>query len=582
MPDPPLRSRPVHNENPLAFIIDTFRRYPRRSSILVGLLALAGLLEGIGIVTLLPLLEVAIGHEERPSGVSVYIIDLFQSLGVSPSLYTFLIVILVAVSLKAVAMWFAMTRTAMIVADLMADWRLGIMSALASAPSQSFSSHRTGSVSTTLIHETDRAGNAFRESCAALAAFLQIVVYAVLSLIISLPIAILAAGAGIISFLVFSRLTRLARTAGDDYHRHVDALSAQLVDVIQGIKPIKAMGLEDSIMPILESDTFGLREAQVRVAQAYETTRAFQEPVAALLMAAGIGVILHFGILSFATVIVLAILFYRLLGQINGLHSRYQIVSAGQSGYWAIQRLMKSLNSDRHASNGSMRLIRLTKGIQLSDVSFGYGNHLVLDSVQVHFPAGSFTAIIGGSGHGKTTLADLVAGLIQPTSGVIYVDNVPLLDMDMQSWRRAIGYVPQEVLLFNRSIRYNISFGDPTVSDHDIWAALDSSGASGFVSKLPDGLSALVGERGSRLSGGQRQRIAIARALVRRPSLLILDEITSALDPVTEAEIIRGLVRLKGEVTILFISHQSTVRQYADSVIEVGQGGLRTPEALSS
>lgn len=190
----------------------------------------------------------------------------------------------------------------------------------------------------------------------------------------------------------------------------------------------------------------------------------------------------------------------------------------------------------------------------------------------MEMPAGSLTTIIGPSGSGKTTIADLVIGLLRPQSGQILIDGVPLKEVDLKDWRHKIGYVPQENLLLHDTIAHNVTLGDPELKDPDVEYALRAAGAWGFVSDLPDGIYSTVGERGTKLSGGQRQRIMIARALAHRPQLLILDEATSALDPMNEAAVSQAMEGLRGDLTILAISHQKAMVKSADRVYRLEDG----------
>jgi ATP-binding cassette, subfamily C, bacterial len=157
---------------------------------------------------------------------------------------------------------------------------------------------------------------------------------------------------------------------------------------------------------------------------------------------------------------------------------------------------------------------------------------------------------------------------------VIRIDGVPLSDLNLAAWRSMIGYVPQEMLLFHSSIATNVTLGDDTIAEADVIAALEAAGAWEFVSRLPRGIHTVAGEHGARLSGGQRQRIAIARALVCRPRLLVLDEVTTALDPATERAICETLATLAGHVTILAISHQPAMQEIADVVFQLTHGQI--------
>jgi ATP-binding cassette subfamily C protein len=210
----------------------------------------------------------------------------------------------------------------------------------------------------------------------------------------------------------------------------------------------------------------------------------------------------------------------------------------------------------------------------MNSVSFAYAGRAVLNNVSIELPAGSFSALLGPSGSGKTTFADLLTGLLRPQRGDIWMDGVPLAQIDIRSWRGMIGYVPQENLLLHDTILKNITLGEETISASEVETALRAAGAWAFVAQMPKGVHSVVGERGSMISGGQRQRIAIARALVKRPKLLILDEATTALDPKTEKEICTTLQQLKGQITILAISHQTTVVECADWAYRLKDGEL--------
>jgi ATP-binding cassette subfamily C protein len=219
--------------------------------------------------------------------------------------------------------------------------------------------------------------------------------------------------------------------------------------------------------------------------------------------------------------------------------------------------------------------VELKKGIEFRDVSFKYdkkdGNYVLKDvSLTVH--VSETLVILGPSGGGKSTFADLLIGLLTPDLGEVLIDGRRLEGNLLHSWRKSVGYVPQESLLFHETLQDNMRWASPDSSEEDIWAALRLAAVEDFVKALPEGLNTILGDRGVRLSGGQRQRVALARALLRKPTLLLLDEATSNLDTENEQRIIEALQELRGTMTVVFISHRQSALQCADRVAEI-EGG---------
>lgn len=220
----------------------------------------------------------------------------------------------------------------------------------------------------------------------------------------------------------------------------------------------------------------------------------------------------------------------------------------------------------------------LKEDIQISHLSFKYpdGSHNALSDVNIEIPAGSNCAIVGPSGAGKTTLVDLILGLVQPTHGIVVIAGMTPMDL-IQKYPGAIGYVPQDVSIFNGTIRENVALGFPrdSATDARVQRALDFAELTAFVSSLPYGLDTEVGPRGSKLSGGQKQRLGIARAMFTSPKLLILDESTSALDAETELKVSNSIARIPYKLTVITIAHRLSTVKDADQVVYVDKGKVR-------
>ncbi|WP_231596956.1 ABC transporter ATP-binding protein [Synechococcus sp. CBW1004] len=225
---------------------------------------------------------------------------------------------------------------------------------------------------------------------------------------------------------------------------------------------------------------------------------------------------------------------------------------------------------------GGVPFAGLRQRIRLEGVSLTYaGRHQpALDGIDLEIPAGSTVALVGESGGGKSSLVDLLVGLISPSGGRILLDGVDLETIDLDSWQQKLGVVSQELLLLNGSIRDNIAFSVPHAGEEAIRAAAEAADAAAFIEALPEGYDTLIGERGFRLSGGQRQRLCLARALLQDPEILILDEATSALDSPTEARILEAVERFAHNRTVLTVAHRLSSVVHADQILVLGGGHI--------
>jgi len=210
----------------------------------------------------------------------------------------------------------------------------------------------------------------------------------------------------------------------------------------------------------------------------------------------------------------------------------------------------------------------------LDKVSFSYGDVIALDSVDLQIRKGALVALVGPSGAGKSTLTDLILRLYDPKIGSITIDGRDLRGLKQRSYRRLFGVVPQEPLLFNATVRENIAYGREDVTKEDIMSAAKVANAHEFIVSLPDGYDTFVGDRGIRLSGGERQRIAIARAIIGRPPIMILDEATSSLDSESERLVQEAIDQVLHRGTAIVIAHRlSTIRQ-ADKIVVMEDGHI--------
>jgi ATP-binding cassette subfamily C protein len=281
----------------------------------------------------------------------------------------------------------------------------------------------------------------------------------------------------------------------------------------------------------------------------------------------------------------MSILLVRTVSAIGPIQRGFHKFLQSYDQYRSLREFVAEIGRAAEVSIGE-RPPRFEHAITLEEVSFAYGQRPVLDRLSLTIPYGLITTLAGRSGVGKSTTVDLIVGLYRPNAGRVLVDGVDLQELDLSAWRNLIGYVPQEVTLFHTSVLNNVSLWAEGFGEEEVVEALKAAGAWSFVQQLEGGLQHVVGERGQRLSGGQRQRISIARALLHRPRLLILDEATTGLDQRTEAEICAAIQRLSREqgLTVLAISHQPAWQEVADRVYFLQDGRVaelseRAPDA---
>jgi subfamily B ATP-binding cassette protein MsbA len=271
------------------------------------------------------------------------------------------------------------------------------------------------------------------------------------------------------------------------------------------------------------------------------------------------------------------------MAQVGSLGSAYTQM---QSTLGAVTRLSELMAIVPEVRDGAEPIAEFSDRIRVEDVSFDYGGERVLDHVSVEIGKGECVALVGPSGVGKSTLADLLLRLYDPVAGRITIDGRDVRTLQQERYRRLFGVVSQEALLFNATIRENIAYGREGLSEAEIVRAARIANAHEFVMELPDGYDAVVGDRGVRLSGGQRQRVAIARAVAGRPAILILDEATSSLDSESERLVQQAIDRVTRGTTSIVIAHRLSTVLHADRIVVLGRGGVeaigRHPELLAT
>jgi ATP-binding cassette subfamily C protein len=351
-----------------------------------------------------------------------------------------------------------------------------------------------------------------------------------------------------------------------------------ITDQINGIKDIKSNTLEESRMEWYRSITKRMEHEQVEYTKLKTKSQLYYKIASALLIASFIFISVNMFHAQAAQLLLIILIFSRLWPRVAGIQGSMEQIAAMLPAFKAVIAMQEESKSAKEFDLSKKRDIKpmqVRKDITCWNVSFKYNEEAyALKDINITIPGNQMTAVVGKSGAGKSTLIDLLMGLNKPAKGQVLIDGVPLSSENLISLRRAISYVPQDPFLFNDSIRENLLLVKPDATESEMWEALEFSSAAEFIRKLPEGLDSLIGDRGIKLSGGERQRLVLARAILRKPSILVLDEATSSLDTENEAKIQEALERLKGKMTIIVIAHRLSTIRNADQVIVLEDGAV--------
>jgi ATP-binding cassette subfamily C protein len=398
--------------------------------------------------------------------------------------------------------------------------------------------------------------------------------YVAFALRVSAPITAVAFACGALLTLVVARPRRAVRAAGEALSVASADLTAAAGEHLGALKVVKSYGAEGRNAERFGGTARRAADAREHAWRAHADSSAAFSVGSVALLAVVTYLALSVLRVSGATVLLLVFIFSRLVPRLSYLQTIHQMLSRELPAWERLSSLAGALEAEREDLEQAHERVELARSIRFDAVSFGYeaGRADAAVDIDLEIEARQTTAVVGPSGSGKTTLADLVMGLVTPRAGRILVDGRVLNESWLRAWREGIGYVAQDTVLFNDTVLANLRWARPGATDQEVREALRLSAAEGFVDALPDGLETVVGDRGVRLSGGERQRLALARALLRRPALLILDEATSALDAENERRIREAIRGLHGRTTILLITHRLPSVRDAD-VIHVMESG---------
>lgn len=531
----------------------------------------ASLAEGLGLATLLPLLTISSGAASETAPITVILRQMFETIGIPFRIDALLVFIVVTIVIKSILQLLVMRFVGYSVAEVTTRLRGDLVGKLFHTRWQYFIEQPVGRFANAAAGQAAQTGKAYNMVAMFLAGLIETAVMLLVLIFISWELALGAVVVGLLATLPLRFLVRQARLAGRRQTRRKRELVTLLTETLGNLKPVRMMGREEAFNAFFNHRIKALRNAIRNVVFSKEALPNLQQATIAIILGIGAYIALVIWKIDVAELLVAIIFMGRIVRNLSKLQVSYQSAILLREPYRELTQLITEVSDAAEYREGKRRPT-LERHVQLRSVSFAYDDTVVVDDLSMDIPATGATVLMGASGGGKTTIVDLIAGLHRADSGEIRVDDVPLGEIDLTAWRRMIGYVPQELVLFHESIRANVVLGDAEITNEDVEWALRAAGAWDFIKSRPDGIMTEVGERGAKLSGGQRQRIALARALVGRPKLLILDEVTSALDPESEQEICDKIKTLSNEMAVLAITHRPALLSIADRAYRVTTG----------
>lgn len=542
--------------------------------ILIGLLA--GVLEGIGINSIIPLFSIATNPlNEAPDTVTALMKNLFGALNIPFTVTALLIFMVILFFGKACLMiLFSFIRNR-IIEKFENKTRKEIFEKTLGANWLTISNIKSGYLEKTLVFDVTYAGFVLGYMADVLIIVSTVTVYTLLALSISAPTTILALVSGLIIMLglrpLVKRIKRLAKTE----EKQMKDLAAFTNESHYGLKQLKSLAVDEKVAKLGENKFEQFKKNQSNRIILSDFNIYLIQPLGVILVALIFTYFISTGQFNFSIIAVVIYLIQKIFTHTQSLQNKLHNIYSNLPFVENINNFTDELNKNKEDINNDEKIVEFNEKIEFENVNFDYeGRDKLLVDLNLIIKKNTAIGISGKSGSGKTTLVDLLLGLYFPTQGKILIDQQNIKEINLKKWREKIGYVSQDDFLLNDSIFNNIKFYFEA-SDEEVYEAAKKASLHDFVMALPEKYNTLVGNQGIKLSGGQKQRISIARNILRKPMVLILDEATNALDQETTNQINETIQKLKNNLTIIVISHQLAELNTLDMIYELKDGKLQ-------
>ena len=552
----------------------------------IGCMIIVSLLEGFGIYMLVPMLAaigVFVGHSGMPflSDGMDHFLPFVPKSWLLPGMLMVFVVLLTG---QALLQRYQSILNSRIQQRFMRSLRIDVYTSFMKAQWAFYLRQRKSDFSHVMTTELARVSQGTNLLLQLTTAVMFTLIQIALAFWLSPSLTGLVFLSGLGLFVVFRRSIRNAKQLGDRTTELSQVYFAGITDHMNGMKDIKSNLLESANIHWFRSLTQRMEDNTTQFVRQNATTQFFHRAAAAVFVACVIFISLQWLHVTPEKLIVLILIFSRLWPRFALIQASLEYIMSMISAFESVTKVQQECEAftdpsligltSKLSSASARQPLSLRHGIECCHLDYCYEGAAepALRHINLFIPSRRMTAIVGKSGAGKSTLVDVLMGFLRPTGGQITIDGLVLDDQLLPQWRQSFGYVSQDPFLFHATVRENLMLADKDASEQQLWEALHFAAADSFVSRLPEGLNTVIGDRGIRLSGGERQRLVLARAVLHHPPVLILDEATSALDGEHEAAIQAALERMKGQMTLIVIAHRLSTIRHADQIVVLDQG----------
>ena len=543
----------------------------------IGLIVLCSLTEGASIALLIPVLQAA-GLDLQSQGAMSSIATLatrgFAAFGVVPTLPLLLTVFVSLVGAQSLLGRAQSVAIFAVEQQFVLALRQRLYAAMTNADWLFLCRTRSTDFTHALTEETGRLGEATFVLLSLAADVIVSALFVVLAFALSATVTALVLAVGAFLLIIHHRMVLEIHSDGDELSAAMKAFYASTIEQVQSLKATKTYSAQERMIALFAAAAKRVAAAYAAISRRQAAAGSWFEIGSTLALCLMLYVAAAVIQLPAPIILTLLLLFWRLMPRFISIHRHLRSFITVLPAFATVIKLTERCEQVGEPPHPLGRVLRFEQALHFERVCFRYreGSAASVNEVDLAIERGTIVALAGRSGAGKSTVLDLAMGLLTPQSGRILVDDAPLTLENARGWRRQLGYVGPETALFHLSIRDNLLWAQPTATDAEILEALRLASAETLALSLPDRLDTLVGDRGALLSQGERQRLALARALLRRPRLLILDEATNNLDAETESLVMQSLRQQRSGMTVLLAAHRMTTLRWAD-VIYVLEGG---------